>query len=366
MRRLKIKKTKEKETNSLSGIQQLIFEDVKNINKFNIIIEEFILNLQNQESEKIKQYYEAIKDIFKYFLNKNNSIITKDLLDFLVSRIQMLVRVLIDSFDGDNDKLNTILIKFIFELFDYLTDITEYLTLLAETFIFDDGLTYDPKNIKQLAVRFSKAEHKLKLFTEILIKRAELSTNGIYNMYNFLRSLDLSLCDDIAIKRNYQELVVNLLNHKETSKEVIADLMLNLNKNILSNLENPLVLSDYLISIYENSSGEEFDLKILSLSGLFILISKFKLDYPNYFTMLYRTISIEYNDGCKMRTVIDSLYKNRFIKILDLSLKTPNVSIIVILSFIKVIYPNLEIGKIMSNNLNELYCDFSKPYPKSH
>ena len=39
-------------SNNPESIQKLIFEDVKNINKFNILIEEFILNLDNKDFKK--------------------------------------------------------------------------------------------------------------------------------------------------------------------------------------------------------------------------------------------------------------------------------------------------------------------------
>jgi hypothetical protein len=340
MKKLGIKKANKviKLDDSLSGMQKLIFEDVKNINKFNIIIEEFILALQNQDSEKVKQYYEVIKDILTYFLIKNNSILSKDLTNFLNTKAKMLIHVLNDSFDGDDYKLNATLFKYIFELLNFIDDPTEFLTLLAETFIYDDELTFEPKNIKLLSSKLNKKNLLLKNFTEIIAKTdTELTCNVIYNIFNFLISVNLDSVDEPnEIKKNYQDLIVKIINSKETSQEIIAELMLNLNKSILNNLENPLILADYLITIYENSLGDEFDLKILSLSGLFILLSKYKLDYPNYFTILYRTISITYNNGCQVITVFDSQYKNRFIKILDLSLRTPSVSIIVILSFIKV------------------------------
>jgi hypothetical protein len=356
MKKINIKKQKQNQKNmkkdipySLTSIQQLIFEDVNNINKFNIIIEEFILNLQNSELEKVKNHFKIIKDIIDYFLIKNKEIVSGDLTQYLDNKIKMLISVFIDSFDSDNTKLNNLIFKYIFQLFEFLgqTEIKDFLQNLAEIFIYDDELTYDASNIKFLTANLSKHSDKLLLFTNLLVNKSDLTTNIIYNIYNFLITIHLS-ADEIDTKRNYQNLLINILNSKETSKEVISDLMLNLNKSIFDNLENPLILSDYLISIYEGSSGEEFDLKILSLNGLFVLISKYKLDYPLYFTVLYRTISITHNDGFAIRTVFDSQYRNRFIKILDLSLKTPNIPIMIILSFIKVtLFNHLEIGQIM-------------------
>jgi hypothetical protein len=361
MKKLKISKNKPKnKENTIStnesarSIQKLIFQDIKNINKFNIIVEEFILSLQNNDIKMIKEYYQIIKDIFEYFLVKNKNIVSGDLAHFLETKIKTLISVSIDSFDSDDNKLNIILFKNIFELLRYINEneLSEYFTTLADLFIFDDELTYEPSNIKTLANKLVKKETYLNKFIEILISKHNLTKNEIYNLYNFLISLDIQ-GNSVEVKRTYQNLIISILNSKETSKEIIVDLMLNLNKMILNNLENPLILADYIMYVYENSSGEEFDLKVLSLSGLFVLISKYKLDYPNYFTILYRTISLTYNNNNQLLTVFDSQYRARFIKILDLSLRTSSISIVVILSFIKVsfIINLLENGKNMPHNI---------------
>jgi hypothetical protein len=125
-----------------------------------------------------------------------------------------------------------------------------------------------------------------------------------------------------------------MINTQHFPDDLMKELLLSLNKNIFDNIENPLILSDYLIEIYENS--KEFDIKTLSLSGLFVLITKYKLDYPAYYNILYRTIGLTSYDNTGMKTIFDTEHKVRFIKILELSLKNPTASIIVILSFIKV------------------------------
>ena len=75
----------------------MIFEDVKNINKFNIIIEEYILNLQNKDYEKLK----------------------------------ILSNVLVDSIDIDEDvESNVKILNYLLDYFDYHSK--EELSLLGE------------------------------------------------------------------------------------------------------------------------------------------------------------------------------------------------------------------------------------------
>jgi len=78
-------------------------------------------------------------------------------------------------------------------------------------------------------------------------------------------------------------------------------------------------------------------MKILSLSGLFILITKYHLDYQFYYQKLYETLSITYDKSNQLLSVFDSKFAKRFTKILELSLTSSTVPIIIIMSFLKVI-----------------------------
>lgn len=82
-------------------------------------------------------------------------------------------------------------------------------------------------------------------------------------------------------------------------------------------------------------------MKILSLSGLFVLITKFHLDYQLYYQKLYETLSITYDKSNQLLSVFDSKYAKRFIKILELSLTSSTVPIILVMSFVKVIKFNI-------------------------
>ena len=138
------------------------------------------------------------------------------------------------------------------------------------------------------------------------------------------------------LKRFYEIIITKIVNSYIVPNEIISNLLINLNKIILDNLENPLIFSDFLINIYEKSKEKDFAMKVLSLSGLFILITKYKLDYQNYYNMLYQSLCLSHYDGKKLNFIFDAKYKNRIFKIFEISLKPSSVPILVILSFVKV------------------------------
>jgi hypothetical protein len=356
MKKIKFSKPKQKENNSSNTIQQLIFEDVKNINKFNIIIEEFTLALQNNDQEKVKTLYQTIKEVLEFFFINNKNKLSQELINFLQSKINLIINIIIEALDEDEDKFAVLLIKFIFENLKYTANTKEIIESLVDKFITDE--LYNTRIIRSLSKRFEKAESHLQIFLDSCLNKLDNeSEEGVfYNIYNFIISIERLI--EIENKKLYQNVVIKMINSRNFPDELMKELLLSLNKNVFDNIENPLILADYLIEIYENS--KEFDIKTLSLSGLFVLITKYKLDYPSYYNILYRTIGLTTYDNTGVKTIFDTQHKARFIKILELSLKNPTVPIIVILSFIKVNHSNLEISQYSLKDIYTKYCNNPK------
>jgi U3 small nucleolar RNA-associated protein 19 len=91
---------------------------------------------------------------------------------------------------------------------------------------------------------------------------------------------------------------------------------------VMTNLENPLLLSDYLSSSYDKGDI----LSVLALESLFQLIVKYNLDYPNFFKSLHKLCTVE---------VFSAKYRSKFIKLLSASLQSTNIPAYLVASFIK-------------------------------
>lgn len=350
MKRLKLKNSKinkkqdttKEEENNCKSIQQLIFQDVKNINKFNILLEEFILVLQNFDKKKLKNISDILLELYEYFMIKNEKLISLDLKQFLEDKLEIIFKVYLEVLTNIDDDTETPLISTIFKDFHKFLKfvnkekIEHNLSQIVEVILLSEDLV-ESEIIKEFCLVFygKNKEYFSTIFSSLLeqIKSIKLSTETLYNVYNFI--IALGKLSDSKLKFLYQNVMICIINSTNLPKEILVNLLTNLNKVILENLENPLIFSDYLINIYEKSTISEFDVKVLSLSGLFILLTKYKLDYSNYYNMLYKTISQKFYDSCGIKTVFDSKNRNRLYKILELSLKSSTVPIIVILSFIK-------------------------------
>jgi hypothetical protein len=314
------------------GIQQLIFEDVKNITKLNNLIEIVISALENYEKKIIKETSKIIKEIYDFFLIKNKNKISNDLKSFLESKLRILMKVFIEVLENieDDEEESKLLLNELKDYFQYSSEEIMNLVFegIAEKIILTEDLV-ESQIIKHILKYLSNF---IPMMTEIisqkLFKKDEIKYETYFNLYNYL--LALGKISQNEMKKKFQLILIYLMNQASIPKEILSNILVNLNKVILENLENPLIFSDFLIDVYEKN--EDFDLKILSLSGLFILITKYKLDYSDYYNMLYKTISLR---SASMESVFECKNRNRLFKILSLSLKSPSVAIFVIFSFIK-------------------------------
>eukprot|EP00742_Colponemidia_sp_Colp-10_P005483 GILJ01005858.1.p1 GENE.GILJ01005858.1~~GILJ01005858.1.p1 ORF type:complete len:450 (+),score=89.00 GILJ01005858.1:551-1900(+) len=105
-------------------------------------------------------------------------------------------------------------------------------------------------------------------------------------------------------------------------QDIYKKILLRLHKNILPHITDPLRLSDFLTDSY-NIGGI---VSVLALSGLFILITKHHLDYPDFYKKLYALLD---------ESIFTVKYRARFLKLLDLSLKSTLMPAYVVASFIK-------------------------------
>ena len=152
-------------------------------------------------------------------------------------------------------------------------------------------------------------------------------------------------------KSRYDELVSYSAYQKLFSKVWILFLSMPLNANqhklvlkhlpihVMSILQKPLLLSDYLTLSYKVGGV----ISILALESLFELIRRYNLDYPDFFISLYKLCTTE---------TFCSKYREKFIKLLSLSLQSTNLPAYVVASFIKrLAYLSLHIISPMA-----LYC----------
>jgi U3 small nucleolar RNA-associated protein 19 len=111
-----------------------------------------------------------------------------------------------------------------------------------------------------------------------------------------------------------------------------------MSKTIIPNFANPLIISDFLTDQLNNN--EDIEMQVLALRTIFILLEKYGLDYPNYYSKLYDMIKprikqVKGSDTYEIVTIFKMPEKSRFLRLMDLSLRSPKLPVQMVASFLK-------------------------------
>ncbi|KAK7207522.1 nucleolar complex protein [Myxozyma melibiosi] len=95
-----------------------------------------------------------------------------------------------------------------------------------------------------------------------------------------------------------------------------------MHKKIVPNINKPQLLMDFLTDSYDTGGV----VSLLSLNALFLLMQKYNLDYPNFYTKLYALLD---------RNILHVKHRSRFFRLLDLFLSSTHLPAALVASFVK-------------------------------
>ena len=363
---MKSKKSKQKEVKNkkiqkekgINEIENDILSSPKNINLFNKLIEIFINNIENKDEEKIREIMNSLKNILTYFLKNDNVKSSNELITFLNDKIQLIYKIILDSiFSSDIDEDESflpIIFHIFYELINFIPE--DKVNSLFNDFIsklISIEKEISPSIINSFYEQFNTISYYNYIFNsflDILTSKKIKNQNEFNNFYFFVTNInDLDSLLEIndnnlnnedderklnELKEKYQNIIINFVNEKLLPLSLIKEFMKILNKKIVQNVVNPIIFSDYLLNKTNEikiKSINDFDIQIFGLSSLFVLLTKYNLDYDKYYELLYKLISQKFNGI----TIFDSKHKNRILKLLELSLTSEQIPYIVICSFLK-------------------------------
>ena len=350
--------------NKVKDLENNIISSPKNINLFNKIIELLIENLDNNDEKKINEIMNSLKNILTYYLMDKNIKSSKELISFFENKIELIYKIIFDLISADNaNSLNEsyIIIFTIFEeLVNFLSNnkIKTLFQQLIEKIIFNKNEILE-NVINAFYDKFNNIFYYQKIFECLfdIIQNKKIKNEIEFNIF-YLFVININDLDNFNVneenktdeeenninkdntaevnklKENYQNIITTMLNEKLLPLSIVKEFMKILNKKIIQNVNNPIIFSDYLIkktSEIEIKSINDYDIQIFGLSSLFILLTKYNLDYDRYYELLYKLISQKFN----CITIFDSKYKNRILKLIQLSLTSEQIPYVVICSFIK-------------------------------
>ena len=106
---------------------------------------------------------------------------------------------------------------------------------------------------------------------------------------------------------------------------------------MVPNIEHPLILSDFLTSCLDHERN--LQIQILGLRTIFVLLEKHGLDYPHYYKRLYNLLIPKFvpsqNQIVSVFTLSIPEEKQRFLRLLDLSLRSTKLPSKLIAAFMK-------------------------------
>ena len=357
MKKNKNTKITQSKNNQIKEYENNIISSAKNINLFNKLIESFIENIENKDEKKINDIINSFKNILTYYLMDKNIKPSNELISFFENKIELIYKILFDLISNTKSNiLDESLLPIIFNVFVGLiifvsnNKIQNLIQELVEKIILNN-IEISQNTPISFYDKFNTIFYYQHIFDSLLniIKnkkiKNEIEFNNLYIFIINIKDLDNLLEENEIndedkkteinnLKDMYQNIIINMLNEKLLPISIVKEFMKILNKKIIQNVSNPIIFSDYLIkktSEIKIKSINDFDIQIFGLSSLFILLTKYNLDYDKYYELLYKLISQKFN----CLTIFDSKYKNRILKLLQLSLTSEQIPYVVICSFIK-------------------------------
>uniref|UniRef100_A0A2R5LK37 Putative nucleolar complex protein n=1 Tax=Ornithodoros turicata TaxID=34597 RepID=A0A2R5LK37_9ACAR len=171
-------------------------------------------------------------------------------------------------------------------------------------------------------------------------KRSPPNEQYLKNMYCLIRNIDIAQrppSDKVPVPVLGGEKVF-VVNAEQDVKRISAvwisfiaqklpvklykELLILLPDKIIPHLHNPLLVADFFIESYNRGGA----LSLMALNGLFILIHKYHLDYPNFYEKLYALL---------VPDVFYQKYRARFFFLMDLFLSSTHIPAYLVAAFAK-------------------------------
>lgn len=187
---------------------------------------------------------------------------------------------------------------------------------------YDDIRFYTMRNVKRVYELKGKEVFNKLLIIMIQVKKPEEMMNGSFWMKN-VEHKGYGFQTFKGHRHEFSEAWLSIMSsipsgHVEHYRKVLSVL----HESVIPYMVNPCMLMDFLTDSYDQGGLTS----LLALNGLFILIAKYNLDYPNFFTKLYALFDAN---------IFHLKYRARFFKLVDLFLQSTLLPSYLVASFIK-------------------------------
>ena len=168
----------------------------------------------------------------------------------------------------------------------------------------------------------------------------DIDTSKVKSKFNKVEEIDEDIVElQLHAKTIIQSIWDAILRKSDRDYDTTLKILKMMNTKIFPKVSKPIIFSDFIISAYDlidnigdksKLAHKDIVLSIHALSSLFILLANHGLDYTsiNYYTKLYRLLDY-------LKNIFRMKEKEKFLRLLELSLKSPMLPSIIAASFIK-------------------------------
>ncbi|CAI4054084.1 ribosome biosynthesis protein NOC4 SKDI_16G3990 [Saccharomyces kudriavzevii IFO 1802] len=208
---------------------------------------------------------------------------------------------------------NVILIEFTEKYYKKFADIQYYFQSEFNQLLEDP--TYQELLLKNVGKWLTLANHD------------EHCSNADADLEIFVPNPPQAVENESKFKSNFEKNWLSLLN-SQLSLQQYKSILLILHKRIIPHFHTPTKLMDFLTDSYNlrSSNNNAGVIPILALNGLFELMRRFNLEYPNFYMKLYQIINPD---------LMHVKYRARFFRLMDIFLSSTHLSAHLVASFIK-------------------------------
>lgn len=226
---------------------------------------------------------------------------------------------------------NTLFARITSALFDGTAEKDELVLTFIQKFLeYDDVRHYTCKNLAKLCNECA-ADKKGSKEMAVLANNAYVMLNALPSPIinpDEIQAFAVNIGDEKHIlrqqstyRRSYSDVWLGFLKLK-LPVDVFKSVLSNLPDNVMPNLVDPKLLVDFLRDSYEIGGV----ISVLALRGVFVLIQDHNLDYPDFYSKLYRLFD---------NSIFHLKHRARFFRLADLFLKSTGLPSYLVAAFIK-------------------------------
>jgi U3 small nucleolar RNA-associated protein 19 len=152
-----------------------------------------------------------------------------------------------------------------------------------------------------------------------LIKDDATNDKSLYALEDITEGSNLSSIDHN--RKLFSDCVFKIL-HLQLNSKLFKKVLIKFPEKLLPKMSNPLMLTDFLNESYKIGGL----VSILALNSLYVLISKYNIEIPDFYKKIYEQLNA---------SIFNTKYKSRFFALLDTCLSSTHLSVFLVAAFIK-------------------------------